>query len=84
VGGLPELVTDGTTGLLFPSQNKGALIERLSEAVDNTARRQALGVAAAERMKREFSLTRATQKMQEIYATMLFPQTVRLEIPARE
>ncbi|HEX4137094.1 MAG TPA: glycosyltransferase [Bryobacteraceae bacterium] len=84
VGGLPELVTDGTTGLLFPSRNKDALIERLSEVVDNTARRQALGVAAAERMKREFSLTRATQKMQEIYETVLFPQAVRLETPARE
>jgi glycosyltransferase involved in cell wall biosynthesis len=71
VGGLPELVSDGLTGLLFPSGNKEALTARLLEVVDDAERRQALGAAAGERMCREFSLARAVEKMQEIYGTML-------------
>ena len=71
VGGLPELVTEGTTGLLFPSRNKDALTARLSEVLDDAPRRQALGAAAAERMCREFSLAHAVEKMQEIYEAML-------------
>jgi glycosyltransferase involved in cell wall biosynthesis len=71
VGGLPELVSDGSTGLLFPSGDKDALTARLSEIVDDAGRRQALGAAARERMCREFSLAGAVRNMQEIYETML-------------
>jgi len=71
VGGNPELVTDGATGLLFPSRSKDALIERLSQVVDNAGRRQALGAAAAERMCRDFSQTRAVENMQAIYENLL-------------
>jgi len=70
VGGLPELVSDGS-GLLFPSRDQDALTARLSEVLDDTGRRQALGAAARERMCREFSLTSAVRKMQEIYADVL-------------
>lgn len=71
VGGLPELVSDGVTGLLFPSQDKDALTARLTEVIDDAARRQALGAEAAERMCRDFSLASAVQKMQRIYETVL-------------
>jgi glycosyltransferase involved in cell wall biosynthesis len=71
VGGNPELVTDGATGLLFPSRSKEALIERLSQVVDNVGRRQALGASAAERMCREFSQTCAVENMQAIYENLL-------------
>ncbi len=39
--------------------------------MDDAVRRQALGAAAADRMRREFSLARAVEKMQEIYETVL-------------
>jgi glycosyltransferase involved in cell wall biosynthesis len=71
VGGNPELVTDGATGLLFPSRDLNALIALLSQMADNAERRQALGSAAAEKMRRDFSLARAVDNMQEIYQTML-------------
>jgi glycosyltransferase involved in cell wall biosynthesis len=71
VGGLPELVSDGVTGLLFPSDDKDALTARLTEVVDDAARRQALGAAAAERICRDFSLAGAVQKIQGIYETVL-------------
>jgi glycosyltransferase involved in cell wall biosynthesis len=71
VGGNPELVDDGATGLLFPSRNRNALIARLSEVAGDAERRRALGAAAAEKMRREFSLTRAVENMQEIYEVVL-------------
>jgi glycosyltransferase involved in cell wall biosynthesis len=80
VGGNPELVADGETGFLFPSQDRGALIERLLEAIGNTERRRALAAAAAEKMRRDFSLARAIARMEEIYETIL---SVPAQEPAR-
>ena len=71
VGGNPELVADGVTGMLFPSRDRSALVEKLTEAIGDAGRRQALAAAGAEKMRREFSLTRAVENMQEIYETLL-------------
>jgi glycosyltransferase involved in cell wall biosynthesis len=67
VGGNPELVTHGTTGLLFPSRDRAALIEQLSAVVADAGRRRELASAAAARMQAEFSLDRSAQRMQQIY-----------------
>jgi glycosyltransferase involved in cell wall biosynthesis len=80
VGGNPELISNGTTGLLFPSRNREALIDRLSEVLADPERRRSLAAAAAERMRDEFSLSRAVENMQEIYETVasgLSPSQVR-------
>jgi glycosyltransferase involved in cell wall biosynthesis len=71
VGGNPELVADGVTGMLFPSRDRSALVEKLTEAIGDAGRRQALAAAGAEKMRREFSLTRAVENMEEIYETLL-------------
>jgi glycosyltransferase involved in cell wall biosynthesis len=71
VGGNPELVDDGTSGRLFPGGNLDALVERLREAVSDSERRRVMGMAAAEKMRREFSLARAVERMQEIYSVVL-------------
>jgi L-malate glycosyltransferase len=70
VGGNPELVSDGATGLLFPSRNREALIARLSEVLGDPQRRHSLAAAAADRIRKEFSLARAVENMQEIYETI--------------
>jgi glycosyltransferase involved in cell wall biosynthesis len=74
VGGNPELVQDGVTGLLFPSRDRGALAGQLAEVIGDAERRRKLGTAASARMNREFSLTRAVEKMQEIYGALLTRQ----------
>ncbi len=80
VGGNPELISDGTNGLLFPSENREALIGRLSEVLADPQRRSALAIAAADRIRKEFSLARALERMQEIYETLaasLSPSQIR-------
>jgi glycosyltransferase involved in cell wall biosynthesis len=71
VGGNPELVTDGVTGLLFPSNDRQALVERLSAALSNADLRRTLAAAAAERMRAEFSLQQSAELMQQMYDTLL-------------
>lgn len=70
VGGNPELVSDGTTGLLFPSQSREALIDQLSAVLADPELRHSLAAAAADRIRKEFSLSRAVENMQEIYETV--------------
>jgi L-malate glycosyltransferase len=70
VGGNPELVSDGTTGLLFPSRNREALIDQLSAVLADPERRHSLAAAAADRIRKEFSLSRAVENMQQIYETV--------------
>jgi glycosyltransferase involved in cell wall biosynthesis len=71
VGGNPELITDGVTGLLFPSQDRQALIERISAALADASLRRSLAEAASARMRAEFSLRRSVEQMQQIYDTLL-------------
>ena len=71
VGGNPELITDGVTGLLFPSQDRDALIERLYATLADADLRRSLGSAAAGQVRAEFSLGRSAERMQRIYDTLL-------------
>jgi glycosyltransferase involved in cell wall biosynthesis len=71
VGGNPELVTDGVTGLLFPSQDRDALIICLSAATSDARLRRILSAAAVARMRAEFSLRRSAERMQQMYDTLL-------------
>lgn len=71
MGGIPELVTDGETGLLFEAGNAaelGACIDRL---ISNPALRQRMGRAARVRAERDFSLERHNAGLMEIYNGLL-------------
>jgi glycosyltransferase involved in cell wall biosynthesis len=48
VGGIPDVVTDGATGLLVPPGDPAALARGLALLMENGARRACLGQAAAE------------------------------------
>ncbi|MHB9146441.1 MAG: glycosyltransferase family 4 protein [Symbiobacteriia bacterium] len=47
VGGLPEMVEDGVTGLLVPANDASALAGQLNELLSNDAKREQLGRQAA-------------------------------------
>jgi glycosyltransferase involved in cell wall biosynthesis len=61
--GVPEVVLDGRTGLLAPTLNEAALAERTRALLVDTARRLALGRAAAAFVATERSLETASQKI---------------------
>jgi glycosyltransferase involved in cell wall biosynthesis len=71
VGGNPELVTDGETGLLFPAGDAGALAQRLTLLLDRPDYRRRLAAHAERRMQQHFTLQQAAQTMGGIYQEFL-------------
>lgn len=56
VGGIPDLVVDGATGLLAPPSNPAALAAAIGAYLDDPARLRAHGAAARERIERHYSV----------------------------
>src|SRR5260370_13942884 len=54
VGGIPEVVSDGQTGLLVPPDDPAALAVALNALVGDPARAAAMGRAGRERAVAEF------------------------------
>ncbi|RZK15516.1 MAG: glycosyltransferase family 1 protein, partial [Flavobacterium sp.] len=55
VGGIPELITHGETGLLFEVDNLAALINCIDKLINDTEYRSKLGMAAFERFEERYS-----------------------------
>jgi glycosyltransferase involved in cell wall biosynthesis len=55
IGGLPEVVVDGSTGLLIPPRDPQALAAAVATLLDDPALARRLAVAGAERVRSEFS-----------------------------
>jgi glycosyltransferase involved in cell wall biosynthesis len=71
VGGNPELVSDGTTGLLFEAGNASELADRLEQLIFEGDLRIRFGIAAAASMRERFSLEASVRRMEEIYSELL-------------
>jgi glycosyltransferase involved in cell wall biosynthesis len=71
VGGNPEAIEDGVTGLLVPPENPDALAHALKELLSDSERSWAMGVAGRQLATREFSNERVTNKVAGIYHRLL-------------
>ena len=71
VGGVPELVQEGVTGLLVPSEDAGALRQAIQALVDDPARRQAMGVAARQHAVAHFDIRHTARGYEQLYETLL-------------
>ena len=67
VGGVPELVLDGETGILVGPRDTAALAGALARLVADSALRDRLGAAGRLRVEREFSLERFEREHLELY-----------------
>lgn len=67
VGGNPEVVADGETGLLVPSGDPAALAAALLEVWQNPARREALGRAGRRRVEECFEVRKVIAAYEELY-----------------
>jgi len=57
VGGIPEVVTPGVNGLLFPIEDSAALAAHIATLLDDAPLRTRLGTTAARDASQRFSLT---------------------------
>lgn len=67
VGGLPELVEDGVTGLVVPPGDAGALAAALKTLLDDPAKAEKMGKAGRARFKRLFGLETFYENTQTVY-----------------
>lgn len=66
-GGTPEIVRDGSEGLLVPPRDPDALAAAIRKAVEEPAFRQRLGQAGAHRARQEFSVGRYVTRVMDVY-----------------
>jgi glycosyltransferase involved in cell wall biosynthesis len=71
VGGIPEIVRDGETGLLVPADDPSALAGALSRLATDRAFRDRLGEAARTRMRQQFTAAAMVGTFEEIYTRLL-------------
>ena len=77
VGGIPEVVDDGRTGLLVHldenavEEFRSGLAASVNELLADTARAAAMGAAGRERAEREFAWETAACRTVEIYNSLV-------------
>jgi glycosyltransferase involved in cell wall biosynthesis len=71
VGGNPELVRNGETGLTFEAGDSAGLGEVLQALIENEALRKRLAAAGAEFVSRRFSSRVSAERMAQIYAELI-------------
>jgi glycosyltransferase involved in cell wall biosynthesis len=71
VGGLPEAVVDGGTGLLVPAGDSGALRAALERLLSDGELRRKLGAAGRDRVRERFSRAVAARQTLEAYEAAL-------------
>src|SRR5213078_762420 len=67
VGGTPELVVDGETGLLVPPRDPAALAAALQRVLEDRDLADRLGEAGRRRVSERFTLEGMTRRMLELY-----------------
>jgi glycosyltransferase involved in cell wall biosynthesis len=71
VGGTPEAVQDGVTGLLVPPRDPAALVAALRAVIEDRELAARLGQAAKRRVTEWFSLERMVRRTEQLYDWLL-------------
>ena len=71
IGGIPELVTHGLTGYLFPPGDARVLAGFVVHLMREPSLRQKMGSAGRERVERDFSVATVLKKLGAFYNEML-------------
>ena len=71
VGGIPEVVDDGRTGLLVDPGDEPALAASVNALLADPSRAAAMGAAGRERAVAEFSWTTIAERTVELYRSLV-------------
>jgi glycosyltransferase involved in cell wall biosynthesis len=70
VGGIPEAIEHGVSGLLVPPANPQSLADAIAALLDDARMRRQLGQAARTRLERDFLLTRQIKLTEQMYVEL--------------
>ncbi len=71
VGGVPDVVRDGTDGFLVEPGDVDAAAARLEELARDPALRTRLGEAGRERVRARYAVTRLVDDVDRLYRSLL-------------
>jgi glycosyltransferase involved in cell wall biosynthesis len=71
VGGTPEVVVDGVTGLLVPPRDPVALAEAITRLLHDPDLRRQMGQAGRERVKERFTVERMVSRTEALYRELI-------------
>lgn len=75
VGGTPEVVVDGVTGLLVPPRDPDALAQAITRLLNDPDLRHAMGQAGRERVEKHFSVEQMVRQTEALYEELLSDRT---------
>jgi len=70
VGGVPDAVQDGVTGILCPPGDVEAIEAGIARLIENAELRQTMGAAARERVERVFGVAACSQRLLDLYRSL--------------
>jgi glycosyltransferase involved in cell wall biosynthesis len=71
VGGVPEVVVDGETGVLVPPRDTGALVRALEELISDPDRGKRMGKAGRELVLSRYTWEKSVDAMEEVYSGVI-------------
>ena len=71
VGGIPEIIEDGVTGLLVPPRSPDDLAQAIIRILQDPDLTHRMGATGRERVKARFSLERCVAEVQKIYEELV-------------
>jgi glycosyltransferase involved in cell wall biosynthesis len=78
VGGTPEIVMDGHTGILVPAGDSAALSRAIRQLLECPELAQRLGAAAREKVAREYSIDCLLRHTEDLYTRLLEQRGIRM------
>ncbi|MBN1587680.1 MAG: glycosyltransferase, partial [Candidatus Omnitrophica bacterium] len=71
IGGIPDVIEEGVTGLLVPKSDPQALAEALDRLLSDPGLAQRMGEAGHKRVEQIFETSRVVRGLEKIYEQML-------------
>jgi len=71
VGGIPEVIRPGETGLLVPPEDPAALAEAMETLLDDPALRRKMGETGKQMVQTEYSAAGMTRQVEQLYRRLL-------------
>jgi len=71
VGGNPEVIVDGVTGILVSSKDPNAMADAIIKVLANAELAKSMGLAARRRVEEKFSLNRMANEYMDLYESCL-------------